>query len=367
MTPEWDEQRGATGLEPTEGLLRAITTSVADALYVVDQDERVLYTNPAGLRMLGYDDLSQLVGRVSHETIHYMHADGTPFPAADCPLLEPKRGGGMVRVEDDHFIRRDGSFVPVAYSSAPLVLRSGVGAVVAFRDLTPRLRLEAAARMGEIQRVRAEELEASRARIAHAADAAMRQIERDLHDGAQQRLGAIAVRLEVIRKTLETNPADAAKMLEQTQAELLEALRELRELARGIRPAILRERGLVAAIRALAMRAPIEVATELDDIGSLPASVESAAYFVSAEALSNVARHSGASSATIVLRREHDAISVTVRDDGNGRLDERLGSGISGLRDRVEALGGSFSATSMPGRGTVIEARLPLEPEPGRE
>ena len=228
MTPEWDEPRGATGLEPTEGLLRAITTSVADALYVVDQDERVLYTNPAGLRMLGYDDLSQLVGRVSHETIHYMHADGTPFPAADCPLLEPKRGGGMVRVEDDHFIRRDGSFVPVAYSSAPLVLRSGIGAVVAFRDLTPRLRLEAAARMGEIQRVRAEDLEASRARIAHAADAAMRQIERDLHDGAQQRLGAIAVRLEVIRKTLETNPADAARMLEQTQAELLEALRELR-------------------------------------------------------------------------------------------------------------------------------------------
>jgi signal transduction histidine kinase len=270
----------------------------------------------------------------------------------------------VVRVWLDHFVRRDGTLIPVSYSSAPLELAAGVGAVVAFRDVTERLRLEAAERMGELQRVRAEELEASRARIAEAADAAMRQVERDLHNGAQQRFGAILMRLELLRTVLERDPAEAARLLERAQRELEDALRELRELARGVRPAVLRERGLSAAIHALTIRMPIDVNLDLDDVGSLPESVESAVYFVTAEALTNVARHSGASSAEVVLRREPRAVTVTISDDGNGQLDEALGSGISGLRDRVEALGGTFSATSTPGRGTVITARLPLELQP---
>jgi PAS domain S-box-containing protein len=350
-----------TGLEPTEELLRAITTSVADALYVVDQDERILYTNPAGLSILGYPDYHELLGRVSHATIHFKHVDGSPFPAEECPLLEPKRHGRMVRVEDDHFIRRDGSFVPVAYSSAPVQLSEGIGAVVAFRDLTERLRLEASARLSEVERARAEGLQASRARIAEAADAAAQQIERDLHDGAQQRLGAVLVRLEVIRNLLESDPEEAARLLPRTQAELEDGLRELRELTRGIRPAILRERGLAAAIRALATRAPIEVELHLDEVGELPAAVESTLYFVTAEALSNVARHSGATHATVTLEQGAHEITVTIRDDGHGDVDERRGSGITGLRDRVEAAGGTFSASSTPGEGSVISGQLPLE------
>jgi signal transduction histidine kinase len=267
----------------------------------------------------------------------------------------------MVRVEDDHFIRRDGSFVPVAYSSAPVQLSGGIGAVVAFRDLTERLRLEASARMSEIERARAEELEASRARIAEAADAAVRQIERDLHDGAQQRLGAVLVRLEIVRNLLESEPKEAAEVLQRTQRELEDGLRELRELTRGIRPAILRERGLEAAIRALAIRAPIEVELLVDEVGQLPTAVDSTIYFVTAEALSNVARHSGASHATVSLKRLPHEIAVTIRDDGHGAIDERRGSGITGLRDRVEAAGGTFSASSTPGEGSVISARLPLE------
>ena len=98
MTRGRNDGETPTGLEPTEPLLRAITTSVADALYVVDQDERILYTNPAGLSILGYPDYNELLGRVSHDTIHFKHPDGSPFPAEDCPLLEPKRGGGMVQV-----------------------------------------------------------------------------------------------------------------------------------------------------------------------------------------------------------------------------------------------------------------------------
>jgi PAS domain S-box-containing protein len=362
MTPVRDDGETPTGLNPTEDLLRAITTSVADALYVVDPDERILYTNPAGLAILGYDDYTELLGRVSHDTIHYVRPDGSPFPAEDCPLLEPKRRGRTVRVEDDHFVRRDGSFVPVAYSSAPVQLEGGTGAVVAFRDITERLRLEAALRMSEVQRARAEELEASRARIAEAADAAVRQLERDLHDGAQQRLGAVLLRLDLIRSLLASDVAEAARLLRRTQAELEAALRELRELTRGIRPAILRERGLDAAIRALAFRAPIDVELSLDDVDELPDTVESTLYFVTAEALSNVARHSGASTAEIVLRRGPREVAVTIRDNGSGEVDERRGSGISGLRDRVEAVGGTFSVTSRPGGGTVISARLPLAP-----
>src|SRR3954470_20155442 len=350
-----------TGLEPTEALLRAITTSVADALYVVDQDERILYTNPAGLSILGYPDYNELLGRVSHDTIHFMHPDGSPFPAEDCPLLEPKRGGGMVRVEDDHFIRRDGSFVPVAYSSAPVQLSGGVGAVVAFRDITERLRLEASARMSEVERARAEELEASRARIAEAADAAVQQIERDLHDGAQQRLGAVLMRLEVIRNLLESDPKEASRLLQRTQVELEDGLRELRELCGGIRPAILRERGLEAAIRALAIRAPIDVELQIEDVGEVPTTVESTVYFVTAEALSTAARHSAAAHATITLERQPHEITVTIRDDGHGDIDERRGSGITGLRDRVEAARGSFSASGVRGEGSVITAHLPLE------
>jgi signal transduction histidine kinase len=127
----------------------------------------------------------------------------------------------------------------------------------------------------------------------------------------------------------------------------------------------LRERGLVAAIRALAIRAPIVVDLDLDDVGTLRDSVESTIYFVTAEALSNVARHSGASRAEVVLRRGPREVTVEIRDDGSGDLDERRGSGIAGLRDRVEAAGGTFSVASAHGQGTVISARLPLEASPG--
>jgi PAS domain S-box-containing protein len=361
MTAERDDRQEEINLEPTDDLLRAITSAIADGLWVVDQDKCILYANPAALSILGYGDLAELIGRVSHETIHFKRPDGTPLPAEECPLLEPTRGGGVVRVWLDHFVRRDGTLVPVEYSSAPLELPGGLGAAVAFRDVTERLRLEAAARMSEVQRVRAEELEASRARIAEAADAAMKQIERNLHNGTQQRFGAVLLQVELVRTVLRSDPAEAMRLLERIQGELRDALRELRELARGMRPAILRELGLTAAIRALATRTPIAVTLDLDDVDDLPESVESAVYFVTAEALANVARHAAASKAEVVLRREPREVTVTVRDDGSGELDERRGTGISGLRDRVEALGGTFSTTSAPGRGTVITARMPLE------
>jgi PAS domain S-box-containing protein len=362
MTAEREDGPEEINLEATDDLLRAIASAIAEGLWVVDQETRILYANAVALSILGYSSLAELIGRVSHETIHFKRPDGTPLPAEECPLLEPTRGGGVVRVWLDHFVRRDGTMVPVEYSSAPLELAGGLGAAVAFRDVTERLRLEAAERMSEVQRVRAEELEASRARIAEAADAAMKQLERNLHNGAQQRFGAVLLQLELVRTVLRSDPGEAIRLIERVKGELTDALRELRDLARGMRPAILRELGLAAAIRALATLIPIDVRLDLDHVGELPEPVEAAVYFVTAEALANVARHAGASKAEVVLRREPGEVGITIRDDGNGELDERRGSGISGLRDRVEALGGTFSTTSTPGRGTVISARIPLEP-----
>jgi PAS domain S-box-containing protein len=119
-----------------DGLLAAIE-AVADALYVVDPQGRIEYLNPAALRILGYQDESQLLGRPSHDTIHYLRPDGTPFPVAECPLLRPRVSGETVRVDEDWFVRQDGSLVPVAYASAPVQLRDGRGAVVSFREIEP--------------------------------------------------------------------------------------------------------------------------------------------------------------------------------------------------------------------------------------
>ena len=143
--------------------------------------------NPAALTILGYQDERQLLGRPSHDTIHYLRPDRTPFPADACPLLRPRVTGETVRVDEDWFVRQDESLVAVAYSSAPISLQHGWGAVVSFRDISERRRLDQALRERDLERVRAAEIEASRTRIAEAADEARRRIERDLHDGAQQR------------------------------------------------------------------------------------------------------------------------------------------------------------------------------------
>jgi PAS domain S-box-containing protein len=355
------EERGPLDLGPTDSLLRAIAESVADALYVVEPDGRILYGNPAALDVLGYDDAGELFGRSSHETIHYLRPDGSPYPIDECPLLEPQRTGKPVRVWEDWFVRRDGTLVPVAYSSAPIQLADGPGSVVAFRDISARRQLEAVERARLAAQERATGLEASRARIAQAADLVERRIERDLHDGAQQQFGAIALRLELIRSLLDRDPVAAAMELERAQMQLQDALRELRELTRGIRPAVLAERGLPAAIQALVLRTPLAVDLDLEDLGRLPDAVESTLYFVAAEALANIAKHAPATSAAISLRRQHDGVRLTIRDDGEGRVDESRGSGLSGLRDRVEALGGELTVTGGAG-GVSVTAFVPAAP-----
>jgi PAS domain S-box-containing protein len=228
-------------------------------------------------------------------------------------------------------------------------------------DITDRRAAEEALRRHEVEKARTEELRASRARIVEAADAARRKIERDLHDGAQQRLVSLTLEVRMARARAERDPESAVPFLEHLGEELGEASGELRELARGIHPAVLTERGLAPAIEALATRAtvPVEILEVPDD--RLPAACETTAYFTVAEALTNVAKYAEASHATVRIAREGGSVAVEVRDDGVGGARIGAGSGLSGLADRVGASEGSLTVDSPPGEGTLVRAELPLD------
>jgi PAS domain S-box-containing protein len=205
-----------------------------------------------------------------------------------------------------------------------------------------------------------QELAASRARLVEAGDAERRRLERNLHDGAQQRLVALSLSLRVCERKLADGDPDAIELLRRAKDDLAEALEELRELARGIHPAILTERGLGPALEMLAGRSsmPVELSETLDE--RLPQPVEAAAYYIVAEALTNASKHARASRVRVLVRRENGSAIVGVADDGVGNADLRGGSGLRGLRDRVEALGGELELDSPDGAGTTLTARLPL-------
>jgi signal transduction histidine kinase len=211
-------------------------------------------------------------------------------------------------------------------------------------------------------RANVKQLRASRARIVETADAARRAIERDLHDGAQQQLVALALSLRLARSRVERDPKEATRLLDAASRDLEAAMRALRELARGIHPAVLSDHGLAAALEALAHRFPfpIEIAAVPDE--RLPDAVEVAAYFVVAESITNVARYAQASHATITVEREDATLVVEVADDGIGGADADAGTGLRGLADRVAVLDGRLAVESPPGRGTTVRASIPCPP-----
>ena len=206
---------------------------------------------------------------------------------------------------------------------------------------------------------RVERLTESRDALAQAAQAERERIERDLHDGAQQRLVSLTMNLGIARSRMERDPEAAAQHVAAAHEDAKAALAELRDLARGIHPVILADRGLDAALSAVAARCPVPVAVDVRTDPRPPATIEAVAYFVVAEALTNVARHSGATRAWVTARRIGDSLTVDVGDDGHGGADEAQGSGLAGLRGRVAGAEGTFAVTSPVGGPTVIEAVLP--------
>ena len=206
---------------------------------------------------------------------------------------------------------------------------------------------------------RVEALRASRDLAVDAAEAERRRIERDLHDGAQQRLVSLAMDLGRAKEKLATDPAAAGALVGEAHQEAKRALAELRDLARGIHPAVLADRGLDAAISALAARSPVPVEVDVatERLGS---AVESTAYFVVAEALTNAAKHARAREIAVRISREDGRLVVEVRDDGVGEADPSAGGGLRGLADRVAAIDGRLSVSSPPGGPTVVRAELPV-------
>jgi PAS domain S-box-containing protein len=225
-------------------------------------------------------------------------------------------------------------------------------------DVTDRRRAEDLARQQEAEAARVAELEASRARIVEATDATRRRLERDLHDGAQQRLVSAALALRLAQN--RSADAELSKLLEHAVAELGAGLDDLRELARGIHPAVLTDRGLPGAVTALAGRCAVPVAVDVAlDERPVPA-VESAIYFTIAEALTNVTKYADATAASVRVTQRGDVVGLEVRDDGRGGAAPAPGSGLQGLADRLAALGGELACESPAGGGTRLRANVPM-------
>jgi signal transduction histidine kinase len=203
-----------------------------------------------------------------------------------------------------------------------------------------------------------EQLQSSRQRLIAAGDSERRRLERDLHDGAQQRLVVVAMQLQLIGADIRRDPAAAEALVTSASGELARSLEELRDLARGIHPAVL-EHGLASALTSLSARSAVPTAVSCDPLGQVPRPVELALYFVACEALANIAKYAQATAASIRLWRTGTGVAVEIADDGVGGAGATSGSGLRGLEDRVEALAGHLLVTSPVGAGTVVSAELP--------
>ena len=347
-----------SGSEQQEERLQALIDSSPLALVEFGLDTRIRLWNPAGERIFGWSR-EEMVGRGGLPM-------APPSRRAEAEELFARVLAGE-SVNDFETVRqrKDGTVVAVSIAAAPVRDGSGrvVGNLVAYTDISERKAQEAEVhRLNAELRERLEELAASRARIVTAGDVERRRLERNLHDGAQQRLVTLSLSLRIALAKLDADPAAARAVLADAGDELALALAELRELARGLHPAVLTDRGLRAAVEMLAGRAPVPV--EIADIPDerLPEPVEAAAYYLIAEALTNVMKYADASTVRVRVAAGDASALVEVSDDGVGGADPATGSGLRGLADRVEALGGTLDVVSAAGAGTSLRAEIPLTP-----
>jgi signal transduction histidine kinase len=261
-------------------------------------------------------------------------------------------------------------------AGAPVQLRERVWGVLAVYSMHGRLPPDMEGRLVDFAALVASalanvqawsELEASRVRIISAADEARRRVMRDLHDGAQQRIVALAFRARTLAASDAAQASGLDAEFERLDADLLAVLEELRALASGLHPAALSKRGLAPALGTLARRSPVPVVLDLRLPGGVAESIEVAAYYVVAETLTNTTKHAEASRVEVTVELRDDRLWVYVRDDGVGGADPACGSGLVGLQDRIEAFGGTMTLDSPPGGGTTLVAQLPLPEHPALE
>jgi signal transduction histidine kinase len=327
------------------GLLRAHLARASVGTLVLELE----HAAPYEIR----DALARSLADPTLEVAFWLPERGTYADGAGQPIELPDRAERAVtRLEHDGRPLAALVHDPSLLDEPKLVQTVGAAA---------RLALENAQLQAET-RAQLEQVKESRVRIVTAADEERRRIERDLHDGAQQRLAALALQLRTAQRRLDSQVADSAvdALLESAVAELQAANEELRELVRGVYPAILTEEGLAAALESLALRNPFPI--DLDVLEDrFAAQVEATAYFVACEGLANVAKHAHASKASVCISRGNGLLAVEVADDGVGGARPLEGSGLSGLADRVEALGGRLLVRSPPGKGTQVVAEIPCE------
>jgi PAS domain S-box-containing protein len=328
-------------LERERDYIRTVVDNAPSLFCMIDPEGRILRYNQTLERLSGVTDDSQtreqrfwdvfIVPEEAEEVERELLSLAAEGAAGEHENLWRSAGGGQA---------------VVAWSTTPLLDEHGrPNFLISGMEITERKRQE-------------EELRRSRARLVEAGDAERRRLERNLHDGAQQRLVSLSLALRLAQAKLKTDPEEAGKLLGSASEELAQALEELRELARGIHPAVLSDRGLSAALEALAGRAPLQVDVRAPD-ERLPPPVEAAAYYVVSEALTNVAKYAQASSVGVRVQRLNGHALVEVADDGVGGADPLGGSGLRGLADRVEALDGRLHVESAPGQGTVVRAEIP--------
>jgi signal transduction histidine kinase len=332
---------------PVAVLTVAVTNWVGAGLRVLARS-LLLTSLPAGAPVR--ETLAQSLGDRSLSIAYWLADKETFVDERGYPVPLPEPGSDRAWTAVDYDGRRVAAIMHDASLEATPELVQAAAAAASLALDNERLKADL--------RARVEELRASRVRIVEASNEARRRLERDIHDGAQQQLVAMALDLRLLRNRLGHNP-EAKELVDLIDAKLSAALEDLRELARGIHPGILTDRGLASALEALASRAPIRVRCEIDLPARPPASVEAVAYFVVTEALTNVLKYARAQDAVIRARYEGGDLVLEMQDDGVGGADESRGSGLQGLRDRVGALDGTLSVVSPPGAGTRIQARIP--------
>jgi PAS domain S-box-containing protein len=323
-----------------ESRLRAMLEAALDAVVSMDHQGRVAGWNHAATATFGYHP-NEAIGREMAELIvpphlRRLHRQGL------ARHLEGQRPQILDRRLELTGMRKDGTEFPVELTITRIALPGPPMFTGYLRDITERVRAEQA-------------LRESRVRLLEVADAERKRIQRNLHDGAQQRITAVLLNLGRLRE----KPEARQELLAAAIDELAAGLEEIRALASGLHPAVLSERGLVPALRALALAAPLEVELATVPDERLPDQVEAAAYYVVAEALANVHKHAGATRVVVHASLEDHRLVVEVADNGIGGADDE-GSGLRGLADRVEALGGRLSLESPPGEGTRLLAEIPV-------
>lgn len=307
----------------------------------------------AGARADAIEPLLAPVLHDRHLRLGVWDQDAHGYLDASGEALTPPSSGdrAMTRIDGNDGERLGALIHDRSVGDDPQLLSSVIAATRLALE-NDRLHARVAAQLDEVR--------ASRARILQAGDDERRRLERDLHDGAQQRLLAIGMALQLARDQTDAG-APGADLLREAEVELEAALVELRQLARGIHPAVLSDQGLVGAVRSAAARVSIPVDVSAPPAVNANEVVEKTAYFVVCEALQNVAKHAHATRATVTIVQDGGTVCVEVRDDGAGGATEGAGSGLTGLRDRVEAVGGTFAVESATNAGTIVTALLPCE------